>query len=446
MSEVVIKFPKAYKELDNPYRYKMIYGGRGKGASWTVARKLLLRGVEQKLLILCTRELQKSIKQSVHRLLSDQIEKLGLSGFYDVQGQSIKGINGTEIIFLGTKYNPDEIKSTEGIDICWIEEAHNLTQASWDIIDPTIRKENSEIWATWNTRFKFDCLHKMFVIDTPPPDSLVLYINHDQNPYFPEVLRKQMEHMRETDYEKYLNVWEGQLKALAQGAIFGKQITDIKKENRLTHIPIQKNCEVHTFSDLGKKDQTAFWFMQQVGKEYRFIDYFEGRLEEVEHYTKFIKATGYNYGTHYMPHDADHDRLGMSRNIKEQFEDGGIKPIEIVPVISQKTTAIQMGRDVLANCWFHLGKDDKIDDELCDGYISWLPDEMNTRSKRMERGFEALCNYRYKYNDDDDVYQQKPHHDWASNGADAFLQFAQGYDGTISDWGGELNYKTGNIA
>jgi len=446
MNEVVIKFPKAFKELDNPYRYKMIYGGRGKGASWTVARKLLLRGVEKKLLILCTRELQKSIKQSVHRLLSDQVDKLGLNGFYDVQGQSIKGVNGTEFIFLGTKYNPDEIKSTEGIDICWIEEAHNLTEASWDIIDPTIRKEESEIWATWNTRFKFDHLHKMFAIDKPPPESLVLYINYDQNPYFPEVLRKQMEHMKATDYEKYLNVWEGQLKQLAQGAIFGKQIIDVKKEHRQTYIPIQKNCEVHTFSDLGKKDQTAFWFMQAVGKEYRFIDYFEGRLEDVDYYTKFLKAIDYNYGTHYMPHDADHDRLGMSRNIKEQFEDGGIKPIEIVPVISQKTTAIQMGRDIFSNCWFHMGKDDKIPDNECEGYLNWLPDEMNTRAKRAERGFEALCNYRYKYNDDDKVFQQRPHHDWASNGADAFLQCAQGYDPQSNDWGGALNYKTGSIA
>jgi len=446
MSEVVIKFPKAFKELDNPYRYKMIYGGRGKGASWTVARKLLIRGTEKKLLILCTRELQKSIKQSVHRLLSNQVEKLGLSGFYDVNGQTIKGINGTEFIFLGTKYNPDEIKSTEGIDICWIEEAHNITEASWQIIDPTIRKEESEIWATWNTRFKFDALHKMFVIDTPPPESLVLYINYDQNPYFPEVLRKQMEHMKETDYENYLNVWEGQLKQLAQGAIFGKQIIDVKKTNRLTYIPIQKNCEVDTFSDLGKKDQTAFWMMQRVGLEYRFIDYFEARLEEVEYYTKFLKDMGYNYGTHYMPHDADHDRLGMSRNIKEQFEDGGIKPIEIVPVINQKTTAIQLGRDIFANSWFHKGKDDKIDDTECEGYLDWLPDDMNTRSKRTERGFEALCNYRYRYNDDDKVFQQKPHHDWASNGADAFLQFAQSHDLNNDDWGDDINYNNGSIA
>jgi phage terminase large subunit len=446
MNEVSLVFPKIFKPLDRAYRYKVMYGGRGSAKSWTVASKLILRGVEKPVRILCTRELQKSIKQSVHKLLSDRISAMGLNAFYKITDTSIKGINGTEFIFMGVKHNTYEIKSTEGVDICWIEEAESLTENSWDIIDPTIRKDGSEIWVTYNTRFKFDHLHKMFVIDTPPPGAWVKLVNHQDNQFFPSVLKTQMETMKAKDYEKYLNVWEGQLKQLAQGAIFGKQIIEVKKTNRLTYIPIQKNCEVDTFSDLGKKDQTAFWLMQRVGMEYRFIDYFEGRLEEVEYYTKFLKDMDYNYGTHYMPHDADHDRLGMSRNIKEQFEDGGIKPIEIVPVISQKTTAIQMTRDIFANCWFHLGKDDKMPDSECEGYLDWLPDDMNTRAKRTERGFEALCNYRYKYNDDDKVFQQKPNHDWASNGADAFQQFAQGYDANRNDWGGELNYRTGNIA
>jgi len=118
MIEVVARFPKAFKPLDDPYRYKMIWGGRGKGASWTVARKLLIRGTEKPLRILCTRELQKSILQSVHKLLSDQIIKLQLSHFYDVQKQGIFGKNGTEIFFIGVKANPDEIKSMERIDIC----------------------------------------------------------------------------------------------------------------------------------------------------------------------------------------------------------------------------------------------------------------------------------------------------------------------------------------
>jgi len=421
-----VKFPKIFKPLDEPHRYKVMWGGRGSAKSWTVARKLLIRGLEKNIRILCTRELQKSIKQSVHKLLSIQIEMLGLKKFYTITNDKILGLNGTEFIFLGVKHNTDEIKSTESIDICWIEEGHNLTEGSWDIIDPTIRQAGSEIWITYNTRFKFDHLHKHFVIDKAPPDSWVMQVNHDNNPYFPQVLKTQMETMRERDYEKYLHIWEGELKKLAEGAIFGKQVTQVHKDNRLTFVPIQKNSSVMTFMDLGKNDETAIWFMQRVGLEYRFIDYFQGRLEEVEYYTKFILDMDYLYSTHYLPHDADHDRLGMKRNIKQQFEDGGIKPIVIVPRIAHKNTAIELAREIFANCWFHSADDGDTPLEECDGYIKGIiDDDMQTRAKRCEKGYEALCNYRYKYREDDDVYQHLPHHDWASNGADAFMTFAQ---------------------
>ncbi len=404
---VQAKFPKIFQPLDDPYRYKMIHGGRGKGASWTVGRKLLIRGTERPLRILCTRELQKSIKQSVHKLLSDQINRLQLHNFYDVQQQGIFGKNGTEIFFIGVKSNPDEIKSMEGLDYIWIEEAHSLSESSWDIIDPTIRKEGSEIWATWNDRFKFDHMQQLFVVNEPPPGSLVLKVNYYDNPYFPDVLRKQMEHMKETNYEKYLHVWEGELKLLAEGAIFGQQVVQTKKDGRLLPIPVSKSCLVDTFWDVGRSDHTAIWFMQKVGMEYRFIDFYMGRLEEVEHYAKVLHKFDYNYGRHYLPHDADHDRLGMKSNIKEQFLKLGIKPITIVPVIKVKQTAIELGRNIFNECYFHQGTDE--------------------RGRRMEKGWEALCNYRYKYNEDDDVYNKKPHHDWASNPADAFMGFAQGF-------------------
>lgn len=430
--KIVAKFPAIFRPLDDAYRYKVMYGGRGSAKSWTVARKLLILGSQKALRILCTRELQKSIKQSVHKLLRDQIKILGLEGFYTITDTSIKGINGTEFMFFGIRHNVDEIKSTEGVDICWIEEAHSLTEFSWDIIDPTIRKEGSEIWITYNTRYKYDYIHHMFVVKKPPKGSWVQLINHADNRYFPEVLKNQMEGMREADYEKYLNIWEGQVRTLAEGAIFGKQITEVKRSNRLMFIPIQKNCEVDTFFDLGKNDYTAFWFVQRVGMEYRFIDYYQGRLEEVEHYTRFLKEMGYLYGTHHMPHDVKHKRLGMHRTVEEQFEDGGIAPIDVVPRIPEKTMGIQAAREVFANCWFHKAdQENNIEDYRCDGYVSWVPEEMNTRAKRCEVGFEALSNYRYKYDDDRKVYLEKPHHDWASNGSDAFMQFGQNYEAMI---------------
>ncbi len=401
----VVKFPKIFKPLDDPHRYKVLYGGRGSAKSWTVARKLLLRGLENPLRILCTRELQKSISQSVHKLLSLQIHAMGLQKFYTIHNHQIVGNNGTTFIFMGLQANPQEIKSLEGIDIAWLEEASNLTESSWEILDPTIRKEDSEIWMVYNTRYKFDTIHKMFVVDTPPPDSLIIKANYYDNPYFPEVLRKQMEFMKANDYEKYLHVWKGEVKSLASGAIFGKQITKLKKDKRLLNIPIQSNCPVHTFWDIGKNDATAIWFVQKVGMEFRFIDYYQNRLQDVEHYVMLIKSLDYNYAAHYLPHDADHDRLGMVRNIKEQFEDGGIHPVKIVPVIPHKNTAIELGRALFSQCYFHTAEDE--------------------RGKRVEKGWECLNQYQYKYNDDNDVFAQTPLHNHASNGADAFMGCAQ---------------------
>ena len=415
-----------------------MYGGRGSSKSWTVARKLILRAVQDKTLILCARELQKSIKQSVHRLIKDQINAMELGGFFEITDQSIRAKNGSEFIFLGTRHNPEEIKSTEGIDICWIEESSNLTENSWDIIDPTIRKEGSEIWVTFNTRFKFDHLYQLFIANTPPPGSWVCRVNHDDNPFFPQPLHDQMMHMKEIDYEKYLHIWEGQLKLLAAGAIFGQQVLKMHKEERVCSIPIQPSSQVFTFWDLGRNDHSAIWFMQNVGKEYRMIDYYENRMKDIDHYCRVIKGqvrpeemkeagvteadnarrSEYFYGDHYMPHDIEHQMLGMKETRRKQFESGGVKPIITVPRIAEKNEAIGLARQILPSVWID--------------------------PKRCERGLECLSNYRYQYNDDRDTHNNTPHHDWASNGADAFMQFAQGFRDKVK-WG-KLNYQKSSLA
>ena len=416
-----VRLPKIFKPLDEPFRYKVMYGGRGSAKSWTVARKLILIAAQKKTLILCTRELQKSIKQSVHRLLKDQIAAMGLVNFFEITDNAIRGKNGSEFIFLGTRHNPEEIKSTEGVDICWIEEAHSLTEASWDIIDPTIRKKGSEIWVTFNTRFKFDHIHQLFISNQPPPGSWVQKVNHQDNPYFNDVLTSQMEHMRDIDFEKYLHIWEGELKILAQGAIFGQQILKAREQGRFCKIPVLPGSQVYTFWDLGRNDHTAIWFMQLVGKEYRMIDYYENRLKDIPHYCRVlmgradaeemraagiteadnVRRSSYLFADHYMPHDIDTIVLGMDKTRKEQFNAGGVKPIIKVSRIPVKNEAIEMARNVFHEVWF--------DTERC------------------ERGIECLSNYRYEYNDDRDTHNLTPHHDWASNGADAFMQFAQGF-------------------
>ena len=184
-----VRFPAKLKCLFEPKqsRYRILYGGRGGSKSWGIARALLIKGIKGTIRVLCAREFQTSIKDSVHKLLSDQIYELGLEAHYEVTQATIRGINGTEFIFAGIKNNINGLKSIEGIDICWCEEANNISAHSWGILVPTIRKENSEIWVSFNPELPTDETWKRFVLN-PPEQSVIQKINWSDNPWFPEVL------------------------------------------------------------------------------------------------------------------------------------------------------------------------------------------------------------------------------------------------------------------
>jgi len=200
-------------------RYKVWYGGRGSAKSWCVARLLLRQAITKKTRILCARELQNSIADSVHRLLKDQIDTLNLNEYFDVQNTIIKSHNGSEFIFKGVRHNVLEIKSMEGIDICWVEEAQRVSEESWNILIPTIRKEGSEIWVTFNPYQESDPTYQRFVVNQPP-DLLVKRVNWDDNPWFPETLRAEMEYCRRVDYDAYRNIWEGEPLKISDAVVF----------------------------------------------------------------------------------------------------------------------------------------------------------------------------------------------------------------------------------
>jgi phage terminase large subunit len=158
--------------------------------------------------ILCTREVQNTIRDSVHKLLSDRIEQLGLHDRYIIKADSIQGINGTEFIFKGLLRNTQDIKSTEGIDYCWVEEAQSVSRASLEVLIPTVRKEGSQIIFTYNPIKVTDPVHEDFKL-AERDDCLKISINYNENPFFPEVLRRDMEYDKVNDFENYLHVWEG---------------------------------------------------------------------------------------------------------------------------------------------------------------------------------------------------------------------------------------------
>lgn len=220
MSQRVIDFPAPFEELFEPHRYKVYYGGRGSGKSMNFARALLLMGASRPLTVLCTREVQTTIADSVHRLLREQLEEIGMGSFYRVTQNAIYGKNGTEFIFKGLRFNVREIKSTEGVDICWVEEGQAVSADSWDVLIPTIRKEGSEIWISFNPLDESDPTFQRFVI-SPPSAAYIRKVNYNENPFFPEVLRKEMEWLKSRDYQAYLHIWEGEVKRHSNALVFG---------------------------------------------------------------------------------------------------------------------------------------------------------------------------------------------------------------------------------
>lgn len=192
-------------------RYRVVYGGRGSVKSWTIARALLVLGCKRKLRILCAREFQKSIRESVHYLLKSQVDRLGLNDEYVIQDTRIfNRWTGTEFIFVGLHHNVTSLKSMEAVDICWIEEAETVSRESWDILDPTIRKPGSEIWISFNPREETDPIYQMFAIkEKRMPGAVVVEVGWVDNPWLPEELRVQAEYMRANDIERYEHVWGG---------------------------------------------------------------------------------------------------------------------------------------------------------------------------------------------------------------------------------------------
>ena len=387
-------FPAPLACLFEPRRYKILYGGRGAGRSWGVARALLIQGTEKPLRNLCVRELQNSIDESVHRLLSDQVSALNMADFYDVQRTHIYGKNGTSFSYEGIKNNTNKIKSYEGVDRCWVEEANKVSRLSWGTLIPTIRKEDSEIWMTFNPELDTDYTYVRFVREADPGQMSVIKMTWRDNPWFPEVLKLEMEADKKRDYDHYLNIWEGHCLQMLEGAIYARELRKAQEEGRICTVPYSREAPVDTFWDLGRADQTAIWFAQRVGMQYRILAYYVNSMFDITHYLQECQRRGYVYGTMFLPHDAKAKQLGTKRTIEETIRQHGFRTV-VVPRIS-RLDGINAARMIFPNCWFD-------SDECADG-------------------LDALRHYRYRVVDGQ--LSNEPLHDWASDGADAFRTMA----------------------
>lgn len=395
MTEVTAEFPEKLQFLFQPARYKIAYGGRGGAKSWGFARALLIIGVHKSIRVLCAREIQKSIQESVHQLLRDQIVAMGLEGHYEVLQTEIRSRhNGTLFLFAGLKHNIGNIKSKEGLDIVWVEEAQTVSKASWETLIPTIRGDGSEIWVSFNPELDTDETYKRFVLD-PPSGAVVVKIDWRDNPWFPEVLNAERLDLQARDPDAYQNVWEGHTRQFLDGSIYAKEMRKATEEGRICSVPYDASKPVHTFWDLGHADATAIWFAQSVGFELRLVDYYANRGQALPHYLNALQSKGYVYGEDWLPHDAQSKTIGTGRSVEEMMRAAGRK-VQITPKLSVED-GINAARTIFGRCWF---------------------DE-----KRCADGLQALRHYRYD-TDDNGQFKKTPLHDWASDGADAFRYFA----------------------
>lgn len=386
---MLIQLPKPLEFLFSPARYKVAYGGRGGAKSWSFVRALLLKAWQQKTRILCAREIQNSIKESVHQLIKDQIHHLGMEDFYTVTATSITGINGSEFIFEGLRHNVDNIRSKEGIDIAAVFEAKNVSKASWEVLIPTIRKENSEIWIEFNPELDTDETYKRFVL-SPPTNAIVRKINWSDNPWFPPILKQELEDLKSKDQDAYLNVWEGFCRTTLEGAVYAAELREATSEGRITKVPYDQRSPVNTFWDLGWADCTSIWFAQKIGFEYQIIDFHQDRLKKLPHYLKVLQDKPYVYGTDYLPHDADHGSVAAD-SIAKQMKDAGRRVVTL-----ERIKNLQLGINAVRTV-----------------FNRFVFDEV-----KCVDGLQALRHYSYEI-DEHGQWSKVPKHDENSHAADA---------------------------
>jgi phage terminase large subunit len=221
MTELVIETPRVFLPLLAPSRYKGAHGGRGSGKSHFFAELMIERLIAEHIDAVCIRENQKSLDQSVKKLLEAKIDKMNAGAYFDVQDKRILGDKGGRIIFQGMQnHTAESIKSLEGYDVAWVEEAQTMSQKSLDMLRPTIRKAGSELWFSWNPRFETDPVDVLLRGETPPPGAVVVEANYEDNPWLPDELRAEMEYDRARDHEKYAHVWRGSYQRNAEARVF----------------------------------------------------------------------------------------------------------------------------------------------------------------------------------------------------------------------------------
>lgn len=401
--EIII--PEQYQELFQPskqWRHLIYKGGRSSGKSHQVALSRLILGSQKKLRGLCCREYQKSMEDSVKKLLSDLVAEYNMKDWKVLESELRNLRTGSEIIFKGMHNNTQGIKSTEGLDWAWVEEAQSVSSDSINTLIPTVRKEGSHIIWTYNPLTEHDPVKELVEDNRKYREKGTLYclhINSDAiESLLSESVKEEREAMRQENPDLFAHVWLGQPLTSKTGSVFGQQISRAEIDGRIGRVPYDASAGVYAVFDLGISDSTAIWWYQMIGREIHFIDYYENSGEELGHYISMLHSKGYNYTTIYLPHDAKQRELQTGKTRVEFFEQNGFHNIEVL-----RPTNFNLGDDdinliarpTFSRVW--------IDREKC------------------ARGLECLRAYHYEYDEKNKLLKSRPEHDWSSHASSAFI-------------------------
>lgn len=404
MTVLAIDTARVFKPLLQPSRYKGAWGGRSSGKSHffaeaAVERCILRPGTRG----LCVREVQKDLRESAKKLIEGKIESLGVTSMFDIQRAEIRTPGGGVLTFSGMQdHTAESIKSYEGYDFAWVEEAAKLSERSLRMLRPTIRTEGSELWFNWNPLRKSDPVDKLLRGPNPPPGAVVVKATWQDNPWFPKEMEDERAYDEMHHQHTYGNVWEGEYAGVQEGAYFTVQLLAAKKQERIGRQVADPMLQYRTFWDLGVGDATAIWVAQFAGREVRVLDYIEGQGQPLSYYVSELRERGYDQALCVLPHDGAHRDSVQAIKFEDHLRDAGFK----VQTISNQGMGaarlrIEAARRLFPRIWF--------DGEKC------------------AAGLEALGAY-HERKDEDRGIGLGPEHDWSSHGADAFGLMCVAYD------------------
>lgn len=329
MTTLRIDTAPVFEPLLVPSRYKCAWGGRGSGKSHMFAESmieyaLMTRGFRG----LCGREIQKSLKDSAKFLIESKLQKfkLGEAHGFKVFREVIQTPGDGAIMFQGLQdHTAESIKSFEGLDVFWGEEAQSLSARSMELLRPTIRKDGSELWFSYNPRRKSDPVDMMFRGDVLPTGAIVVKANWSDNPWFPSVLEQERLDCLRTQPEAYDHIWEGGYAKAMSSAYYAKCLAEARLQGRIGKVQPDPLMQVRAFWDIGFNDSTAIWIAQFIGKEIRILDYYEAQGQPLSSHLLWLRTRGWDNCLCILPHDGAHHSNITGLRFEDHIRQAGFK-------------------------------------------------------------------------------------------------------------------------